>query len=45
MVNSIHYQIREEVIQDVQAYITYYNSCKLHTSLGKVAPQEFEKNA
>lgn len=42
---GIRYQTREEVIQDVQDYMAYYNSCRLHTTLGNMTPQEFEKNA
>lgn len=42
---GILYKTREDAISDVQAYMVYYNSCRLHTTLGNMTPQEFEKRA
>lgn len=42
---GVLYQTREDAIQDVQAYMMYYNSRRLHTTLGNMTPQEFEKSA
>lgn len=39
------YPTREDAITDVRAYIAYYNSRRIHTTLGDVAPIEFEKCA
>ncbi|WP_157953931.1 IS3 family transposase [Microbulbifer sp. A4B17] len=39
------YPKREDAIADVRAYIAYYNSRRIHTTLGDVAPIEFEKCA
>lgn len=39
------YQTREVAVADVRAYIAYYNSRRLHTTLGDMAPIEFEKCA
>ncbi|ABI59330.1 hypothetical protein ABO04_11945 [Nitrosomonas sp. HPC101] len=41
---GVLYQTREDAIQDVQAYMVYYNSRRLHTTLGNMTPQEFEKS-
>lgn len=37
------YVNRESAVADVRAYIAYYNSRRLHTTLGDVTPIEFEK--
>ncbi|WP_370452076.1 IS3 family transposase [Microbulbifer sp. GL-2] len=39
------YSTREEAISDLRAYITYYNSYMLQTTLGYVTPIKFEKCA
>ncbi|MFA0813648.1 IS3 family transposase, partial [Microbulbifer epialgicus] len=39
------YTTREDAITDVRAYIAYYNSRRIHTTLGDVTPIEFEKCA
>ncbi|WHI45265.1 IS3 family transposase [Microbulbifer sp. VAAF005] len=39
------YPTREGAITDVRAYIAYYNSRRIHTTLGDVTPIEFEKCA
>ena len=39
------YATREQAVADVRAYIAYYNSRRLHTTLGDVTPMEFEKSA
>jgi len=39
------YPTREDAVADVRAYIAYYNSRRLHTTLGDVTPMEFEKSA
>jgi transposase InsO family protein len=39
------YQTREAAVADVRAYIAYYNSRRLHTTLGDMTPMEFEKCA
>lgn len=39
------YPNREAAVADVRAYIGYYNSRRLHTTLGDVTPIEFEKSA
>lgn len=36
---------REAAVADVRAYIAYYNSRRLHTTLGDMTPMEFEKCA
>ncbi|WP_444911001.1 IS3 family transposase [Microbulbifer sp. TRSA005] len=35
--------MRKEAIADVRAYIAFYNSRRIHTTLGDLAPIEFEK--
>ncbi|WP_370452136.1 integrase core domain-containing protein [Microbulbifer sp. GL-2] len=39
------YSTRKDAISDVRAYISYYNSHRIHTTLGDVTPIEFEKCA
>ncbi|WP_444930134.1 IS3 family transposase [Microbulbifer sp. SSSA002] len=39
------YETRVDATADVRAYIAYYNSCRIHTTLGDVTPIEFEKCA
>ncbi len=39
------YQTREAAVADVRAYIAYYNSRRLHTTLSDMTPMEFEKCA
>lgn len=39
------YQTREAAVADVRAYIAYYNSRRLHTTLSDMTPIEFEKCA
>jgi transposase InsO family protein len=39
------YATREEAVADVRAYIAYYNSRRLHTTLGDNTPIEFEQCA
>lgn len=39
------YPTREGAVADVRAYIAYYNSRRLHTTLGDWAPIEFEQCA
>ncbi len=39
------YPTRDAAVADVQAYIAYYNSFRLHTTLGDLTPIEFEQCA
>jgi transposase InsO family protein len=39
------YQNTEQAIKDVNEYIQYYNTNRLHTTLGDLTPLEFEKLA
>lgn len=39
------YPTREDAVADVSAYIAYYNSRRLHTTLGDQTPIEFEQCA
>ena len=39
------YPTREDAVADVRAYIVYYNSRRLHTTLGDLTPIEFEQCA
>ncbi len=36
---------REDAVADVRAYIAYYNSRRLHTTLGDSTPIKFEQCA
>ncbi len=42
---SLVYPTREAVVNDVRAYIAYYNPDRLHTMLGGQTPIEFEQSA
>ena len=37
-----HYATRDAAIRDVREYIAYYNSRRLHTTIGDMAPMDFE---
>ena len=39
------YQTRDTAIADVQSYINYYNSRRLHTTIADMTPIEFKKCA
>ena len=39
------YPTRESAVADVRAYLAYYNSRRLHTTLGDLTPIEFEQCA
>ena len=39
------YPTRASAVADVRSYIGYYNSRRLHTTLGDLTPLEFEKSA
>ncbi|NRB38927.1 MAG: IS3 family transposase [Pseudomonadales bacterium] len=39
------YPTKESAVHDVNLYITYYNSHRLHTTIGDMTPMEFEKCA
>ena len=39
------YPTREAAVDDVRANIAYYNSDRLHTTLGDLTPIEFEQSA
>jgi len=39
------YPTRDDAMTDVRAYIAYYNSRRLHTTLGDWTPVEFEQCA
>ncbi|WP_256473911.1 IS3 family transposase [Microbulbifer okhotskensis] len=36
---------REDAITDMRAYIAYYNSGRIHSTLGYLTPIKFEKYA
>jgi transposase InsO family protein len=42
-VNDVHFQTREEARQAIVEYIGYYNTERRHSSLGNIAPAEFER--
>ena len=42
-VNDVHFETREEARQAIVEYIGYYNTERRHSSLGYVAPAEFER--
>ncbi len=37
------YQTREPAIADIHTYLGYYNIQRIHTTIGDMAPIEFEK--
>ena len=41
-VNDVHFQTREQARQTIVEYICYYNTERRHSSLGSIAPAEFE---
>lgn len=43
LANVIH-QTREGIINDVNKYIRYYNGARLHSTLGYISPNEYEKS-
>ena len=42
-VNDVHFETREEARQAIVEYIGYYNTERRHSSLGNIAPVEFER--
>ncbi len=42
-VNDVHYETREQARQAIVEYIGYYNTGRRHSSLGNIAPAEFER--
>ena len=42
-VNDAHFQTRDEARQAIVEYIGYYNTERRHSSLGNIAPAEFER--
>jgi len=40
---NIYHLTRQGMKEDVEAYITYYNQIRLHTSNGDCSPIEFEQ--
>ena len=42
-VNDVHFETREEARQAIVEYIGYYNTERRHSSLGNIAPAEFER--
>jgi len=43
-VNGRRYATREQARSDIFSYVeTFYNPCRLHSSLGYVSPREFER--
>ena len=42
-VNDVHFETREEARQAIIEYIGYYNTERRHSSLGNIAPAEFER--
>ena len=42
-VNDAHFQTRQEARQAIVEYIGYYNTERRHSSLGNIAPAEFER--
>ena len=42
-VNDVHFETRDEARQAIVEYIGYYNTERRHSSLGNIAPAEFER--
>lgn len=42
-VHDVHFQTREQARQAIVEYIGYYNTERRHSSLGNIAPAEFER--
>ena len=42
-VNDVHFETREQARQAIIEYIGYYNTERRHSSLGNIAPAEFER--
>ena len=42
-VNDMHFETREEARKAIVEYIGYYNTERRHSSLGNIAPAEFER--
>ena len=42
-VNDAHFQTRDEARQAIVEYIGHYNTERRHSSLGNIAPAEFER--
>jgi transposase InsO family protein len=42
-VNDVHFETREQARQAIVEYIGYYNTERRHSSLGNIAPAEFER--
>ena len=42
-VNDAHFETREQARQAIIEYIGYYNTERRHSSLGNIAPAEFER--
>ncbi|MDO9443214.1 MAG: IS3 family transposase [Beijerinckiaceae bacterium] len=42
-VNDVHFETRDQACQAVVEYIGYYNTERRHSSLGNIAPAEFER--
>ena len=38
------YRSYQDALQDLQTYIHYYNTSRLHSSLGYVTPSQFERS-
>ena len=42
-VHDVHFETREQARQAIVEYIGYYNTERRHSSLGNIAPAEFER--
>ena len=42
-VHDVHFDTREQARQAIVEYIGYYNTERRHSSLGNIAPAEFER--
>ncbi len=42
-VYDVHFETREQARQAIVEYIGYYNTERRHSSLGNIAPAEFER--